>query len=73
MHKAPTDREAVPDRREGFPIFKILFLVTIIAGLLYLVPTLDRLASAGHHLATEIQKSRIGADTSKPVTRRAVR
>lgn len=74
MFKAPSDRAAVPERpREGFPLFKILFLTTIITGLLYLVPTLDHLAEAGISLSASLEKSKSCEDTAKPVTRRAVR
>lgn len=74
MHKAPSDREAVPERpREGFPIFKILFLVTMIIGLLYTVPAMHNLATSNRSLSISLDKSRRCEDTTKPVTRRAVR
>jgi hypothetical protein len=51
-----------------YPTIRLSILV--ILGTL-LIATLDRLASANYLLATEMQKKRIAADTSEPVTRRA--
>jgi hypothetical protein len=53
-----------------FPTLRLSILV--ILGTL-LIATLDRVASANYLLATEMQKKRIAADTSEPVTRRAAR
>jgi hypothetical protein len=45
--------------------------ILVILGTLLIVK-LDRIASANYLLATEMQKQRLAADTSEPVTRRAI-
>lgn len=51
-----------------FPALRLSILVILVT---LLIAALDRSASAAYLLGTEMQKKRIAADTSDPVTRTA--
>lgn len=73
MNKAPSDRAAVPERSEGFPLSEILFLSLFVILAMAWIPTVDAVASAYRAHTEEMIKQRRCEDTTKPVTGRAVR
>lgn len=76
MNKVPTDRAAVPEAKGRGPstsfVLSLLLASLVILSLAW-IPVLEASANAYRAHTEEMIKNRRCEDTTKPVTRRAVR